>query len=178
MAELQTLARPYAKAVFELAQAAGDSAAWSKALGGLSTLVQAPQVASLIGHPALARGELASLLGDAIGDAASGPVKALLRLLDDNHRLRLLPAVAAQFEAMRAQAESRIEVEITTATTVAPEQAKKLADAVGRRLARTVDISWREDESLLGGAVVRAGDLVIDGSVKGELARLTQAVGG
>lgn len=177
MAELQTLARPYAKAAFELAQQAQMLAGWSQALDGLAALVKLPQVSALIGHPALERGQLPELLAEALGAPATPQVRALLKLLDENHRLRLLPAIAAQFAAMRATAEARIEVDITTAVDVAPEQARRLSEAVGRRLARTVEIHWNKDEHLLGGAVVRAGDLVIDGSLKGELARLSQALG-
>lgn len=177
MAELQTLARPYAKAVFDLARQDQSSVAWSKALGSLSELVTMPGIAGLIGHPALQRDELAGLMAEALGDAATPQVRSLLALLDENHRLRLLPAIGRQFEAMRAQAEQRMGVEIITAVDVDKAQADRLAEAIGKRLARAVEIQWNKDEDLLGGAMIRAGDLVIDGSLKGELQRLSQALG-
>jgi F-type H+-transporting ATPase subunit delta len=187
MAEPSTLARPYAKAIFELARdqgkpgtgrgvAAGGLADWSAMLGGLADAVRDPKVAAAIGHPSIGRGQLADLLIQAMGKSASNESKNLLRLLAEYNRLKLAPIIAEQFEALRAEHESRVEVEILSATPVDKAQQKSLTDAIKKRLDRDVEIEWKTDEKLIAGAVVRAGDLVIDGSVAGELEQLRTAL--
>jgi F-type H+-transporting ATPase subunit delta len=172
MAEPATLARPYAKAVFDLARAEGKLADWSALLGGLAQAVQDPQVAAWIGHPAIGRGQLADTLAKAFGDLATPQVRNLLRLLAEYDRLALAQAIAAQYELLKAEAERRIEVQVTSATPVDAAQQQALADAIRKRLAREVDVEWKTDPALIAGAVVRAGDLVIDGSAAGQLAQL------
>lgn len=176
MAELHTLARPYAKAVFELAQESGQLPAWSAQLAVIAKTIADPQVAALVGHPAVSRGELAGALTGALGKQLTPEGGALLHLLADNNRLQAAGEVALQFEQRRAEAEARADVQIVTAVPVKAPQQKALAAAVGKRLAREVIIDWKTDESLLAGAVVRAGDLVIDGSVRGELERMKSAL--
>lgn len=176
MAELQTLARPYAKAVFELAREEGRFADWSAIVGGLAQAVADPSVASWIGHPAIGRGQLAQTLIEALGARLSPAGANLVRLLGENNRLKLAPAIAEEYEVLRAEAEKRVDVEITTAVAVDAAQQKVLVDAIAKRLARQVEVSWKTDPALLAGAVIRAGDLVIDGSVVGELDRLRQEI--
>ena len=175
MAELSTMARPYAKAIFDLAQQAKTLPAWSEVLSGLAQAVATDEVAGLIGHPGLTRSELGNALVEALPDA-DAPVHNLVRLLAENSRLRLLPAIYAEYEQLRAAAESRIEIRITTASGADDSIKQSLSAAVAKRLQREVSVSRDEDESLIGGAVIRAGDLVIDGSVAGELERMRQAV--
>jgi len=172
MAELSTLARPYAKAVFELARDTSRFGDWSNVLRGLADAVSDPAVAAAIGHPAIGKGQLSQALVEAIGGTIGSDGSNLLRLLIDNGRLKLAPAIASEYEALRAEAEATIDIEITTAAAVAPEQLATLVDAVAKRLQRTLNVTTKVDESLLGGAVIRAGDLVIDGSSVGELERL------
>jgi len=174
MAELLTMARPYAKAVFELARDEGKFADWSALLGGLAQAVRDPAVAQWIGHPAIGRGQLSQILIDALGSRLSPEGANLVKLLGEYNRLVLAPAISDEYETLRAEAEKRVDVEITTAVVVDAAQQKVLADAIAKRLAREVAVSWKTDESLLAGAVIRAGDLVIDGSVVGELDRLRQ----
>lgn len=180
--ELQTLARPYAKAVFEVAHDEKALAPWGEFLASLAAVMRDPKLKSLIGSPALSRDQLADVLIDAFAKSGLTAVpqwqrmRSLLQLLVQNHRLALAPAVAGLYDAMRAQAESRIEVRITSAVKVETQQAGLLSEAIGKRLARSVEIHWDTDAELLGGAVIRAGDLVIDGSLKGELERLSQAL--
>jgi F-type H+-transporting ATPase subunit delta len=176
MAELSTLARPYAKAAFELARDSGRLADWGKTLTALAAAVKAPEVAGFIGHPALFKGDLADVLAKALGGSLGAEGVGLIRLLVENNRLTAAPAIAEQFEHLRAEAESRIDVEITSATDIAPRQKEQLADAISKRLNRDVVMQWKTDESLIAGAVIRAGDLVIDGSVKGELEKLSTAL--
>ena len=176
MADLSTLARPYARAAFELARDAKRLKEWGDALEALAATVKSPDVADLIGHPALAKRDLAEVLAQLVTPVLGEEGRSLVRLLVENNRLKAAPFIAEQFEAMRAEAESRIDVEITSAVPIEPAQQEKLADAVSKRLSRDVVVEWKTDESLVAGAVIRAGDLVIDGSVKGELEKLRTAL--
>ena len=178
MAELSTLARPYAKAVFALAQEEGALAEWSALLSGVATAVRDPLVAKAIGHPAVGRGQLADALIQAMGPAASPQAKNLLKLLSEYNRLKLATEISLQFEALRAEAEKRVDVSISTAAPVDDPQRLALASAVKKKLNRDVNVSWKTDPSLIAGAEIRAGDTVIDGSISGELARLRQALVG
>ena len=178
MAELSTLARPYAKAVFELARDENRLAAWSDLLAGIASAVRDPQVARLIGHPAIGRGQLAEVLIQAMGASATAQAKNLLRLLSEYNRLKLAPAIAQQYEALRAEHERRVDVQITSAATVEAPQREALVAAVKKKLNRDVNVEWKTDPSLIAGAQIRAGDTVIDGSISGELARLRQALVG
>ncbi len=176
MADLSTLARPYAKAVFQLARDIGKLAEWGEALEQLSAAVQSPQIASLIGHPAVNKAELASVLGAAAGEGTGAQGASLVKLLVENKRVQVAPFIAEQFEAMRAEAEARVDVEITTAAETSPRDQEQLADAIAKRLQRDVEVSWKTDETLIAGALIRAGDLVIDGSARGELEKLRTAL--
>jgi F-type H+-transporting ATPase subunit delta len=176
MADLSTLARPYAKAVFQLARDAGRLKEWSAQLAAIASAVADPQLARLIGHPALDRNALAGLLGEALARFLDGEGRALLRLLAENGRLKTARFIAEQYEALRAEAEARVDVQVTSAAPVDPAQQDALASAIRQRLKRDVAIEWKTDESLVAGAVIRAGDLVIDGSVRGELERLATAL--
>lgn len=174
MAELRTLARPYAEAVFELA--GDDLAAWSEALDALAAIAGNEDVAALIGNPRVDDGALAetivAIAGDALKKAGGDRAANLVRLLAENDRLRLLPEIAAQYADLRAAAENRVDVEVRAAGELGEAQRKALAAALEKRLARQVSLSYTIDENLIGGAVIRAGDLVIDGSVRAQLARL------
>ncbi|WP_028080154.1 F0F1 ATP synthase subunit delta [Solimonas soli] len=176
MADYSTTAHPYAKAVFELARDSGGYKAWSDALQAIAALFGDARVAALATNPALSRTDLAAALAQALSGKVPNEAVSLVRLLVENGRLPAIAAIAEQYEALRAEAERRVEVEITSAAPVEPAQQDKLATAVRRKLARDVVISWKTDPALIGGAVIRAGDLVIDGSVTGELERLKTAV--
>lgn len=178
MAELQTLARPYAKAVFQLARDSGSLKEWSARLAAIAAAVQVPETAALIGHPRVTRQMLSDALAQSLGGSIGTEGQGMARLLAENGRLKLAPQIAEQFEALRAEAESRVDVEITSASEVHDAQRSALGAAIGQRLHRQVAIEWKTDESLIAGAVVRAGDLVIDGSVSGELARMKSALAG
>jgi F-type H+-transporting ATPase subunit delta len=178
MAEPSTLARPYAKAVFELARDEGKLADWSALLAGLATAVRDKQVAAAIGHPAVGRGQLADVLVQAMGSKATEQGKNLLRLLSEYDRLKLAPLIAGQYEALRAEHEKRVDVQIVSAAPIDAAQQQALVAAVRKKLNRDVNVEWTTDPSLIAGAQIRAGDTVIDGSISGELARLRQALVG
>lgn len=174
--ELSTLARPYARAIFELAQESHALPAWSQTLRTLAAAVADPGIAALLADPRLSRSEVGEALAASLGGLLDAQARNLVRLAAANNRVTLLPEIAREFEDLRAQAERRVEVAITTAAPVDEALRQKLVQSVRQRLAREVDVSWSIDPALVGGAVIRAGDLVIDGSVSGELGHLRQAL--
>ena len=176
MAERATIARPYARAAFAHAQASKDLASWSKLLGAAAVAAADPRVKRLIGNPHVTSDALVDLLGGLSKQAAGDHGRNFLRALAENRRLAHLPEIAAQFEKLRAEVEGVVDVEVIAAREIAAAQEKKLAAALKRRLGREVRMHTRIDGSLLGGAIVRAGDLVIDGSLRGRLERLGSAL--
>ena len=176
MADRATIARPYARAAFAHAQATKDFGNWSKLLGAAATAAQDSRVARLIGNPHVTGDELVELLGGLSKHAAGESGKNFLRALAANRRLALLPEVAAQFERLRADVEGLVDVRVIAAREIAAPQQKRLEAALAKRLGREVRMHTEIDESLIGGAIVQAGDLVIDGSLKGRLERLGSAL--
>jgi F-type H+-transporting ATPase subunit delta len=176
VADRATIARPYARAAFAHAQDSKDLASWSGLLGAAATAAQDSRVARLIGNPHVTGDELVDLLGGLSKQAAGEGGKNFLRALAANRRLALLPEIAAQFEKLRADVEGVVDVEVIAAREIAAPQQKRLEAALAKRLGRDVRLHTRLDETLIGGAIVRAGDLVIDGSLKGRLERLETAL--
>lgn len=172
MAEIRTAARPYAEAVFELARARDRYARWSEALAALGAVVADPQVAALARDPRVPRERLAALLIDVLGSQLDEEGRNFVRLLVDYRRLPLVPAIRELYEAMRAEAEGRVEVDVRTAFPLEDRQREMLVAALRRRFGREVNLVVTVDPALIGGIEIRAGDLVIDGSVRGRLAAL------
>jgi F-type H+-transporting ATPase subunit delta len=183
MTELATTARPYARAAFAIAGAASQLAKWSAFLGRAAAVVQDPQVLPLIGNPRVPLPELVEFLLQIATDGKPSAEQAVqqrnfLHLLADNRRLKLLPEIAVQFELLRSQAERIAEVEVTSARQLSAEQAKQLQLVLERRLGLSVRLHAQVDKSLLGGAIVRYGDFVVDGSLRGRIERLGAAMSG
>ncbi|HEY0973373.1 MAG TPA: F0F1 ATP synthase subunit delta [Solimonas sp.] len=176
MADISIIARPYAKAVFELARSENKLGEWNDTLRALATVVSNPEVSGLLSHPALTRADLVAVLDKAVGGSVGAEGRSLLKLLVENGRLSAVPSMLSQYEALRAEAESRVDVEITSAAAVEKPQQEALAAAIRKRLGRDVVVGWKTDENLIAGALIRAGDLVIDGSVRGELEKLHTAL--
>lgn len=176
MAAERTLARPYAEAVFDLAQDRGQLVQWSEALTTLTAIVCNDDVAALIGNPGVDDKELAEAIISIAGDALDEHGKNLVKLLADNGRLEVLPAINEQYAHQRALAENRVDVEVTAAIEINDEQQQQLSKSLKRRLNRDISLTFATDPTLIGGAVVRAGDLVIDGSVRAQLSRMQQAL--
>ncbi len=172
MAERATIARPYAKAAFEYARAASAFAEWSQGLKLAADIVADPRVAPLTKSPQWTAADLVSLITDVAGANLNAGMQNFVRVLAENHRLLLLPEIAAHYEVLRSAVENTIDVEVVLAVPLDAAQAEKLKQALSTRLKRQVRMRTSVDATLLGGAVVRAGDLVIDGSLKGRLARL------
>lgn len=176
MAEALTLARPYAKAVFEFAVEHNSLDGWSGMLGAITEAVTHPEMAALLGSPALSGDQQAALVGDACGGRINEKARNLVDALAVNKRLPLMPEVQELFERLRAERQKKVEVEVISAYPLAGEVVDKLAVALKRRLDREVNIHTTVDETLIGGAVIRAGDTVIDGSLKGRLSKLAEAL--
>jgi len=176
MAELITLARPYAKAAFEQALAANTLTAWAEALATAAVVASEPRVAQLIAAPGTTSAGKAETLIGLCGEILPEAVRNFLRVLAENKRLALLPQVHELFLAFKSAQEQSVDLEVASAFEIAPEQASRLADAIGRKLQRTVRVSTTVDKTLIGGVVIRTADLVIDGSVRGRLAKLSEAM--
>ncbi|MGO9932259.1 MAG: F0F1 ATP synthase subunit delta [Steroidobacteraceae bacterium] len=172
MAERATIARPYAKAAFEYARDANAIAAWSRGLKTAAQIVADPRVAALTKSPQCSAADLGGLIADVAGADLDAAMRNFLRLLAENHRLLLLPEIAAHYEELRSAVENTVDVEVISAIPLNAAQQEKLAQALSTRLKRKVRMQNSVDAALLGGAVVRAGDLVIDGSLQGRLQRL------
>lgn len=176
MAELATLARPYANAAFELAKAGDRLAQWSRMLAVLAIASTTDEARALIGKPSLGSEVKAHQLAHAVGDELNDQGRRFVHVLAANKRLELLPEIAAQFEQRKAEAEQVLEVEIVAAVELSDEQTNAYTQALRKRFDQDVDVTVRVDPKLVGGAVVRAGDTVIDGSVRGRLGRLVDAL--
>ena len=176
MAESATVARPYARAAFEFAQGAKALARWGDLLETAAMVVRDARVTALLGNPKVTTLALADFVLDIAGEKADEHGRNFVRLLAQNQRLALLPEIAAQYALLRAAAENTVDVEVVSAIALSEAETEKFARALTRRLNRIVRLHPSVNPSLLGGAVVRAGDFVLDGSLKGKLERLGQSM--
>jgi F-type H+-transporting ATPase subunit delta len=175
MSQALTLARPYARAAFAIARDERDFPAWSQALAFAARVAADPRVAALLGDPRLSHADAVVLLSP---EAANESVARFLALLADNRRLALLPEIAGLYEELRAEAERVVKATVTSAAALPAGELDKIKAALRQRFGREVDVETAVDESLIGGAVIDAGDVVIDGSLKGKLERLQAALAG
>ncbi|MCW8828037.1 MAG: F0F1 ATP synthase subunit delta [Gammaproteobacteria bacterium] len=176
MAENITIARPYAQAIFSLAQEQGDLKGWSEMLQFAAAVAADEDMVAIIDSPRFDSDQLANLFIEICGEKLNAAGKNMIRVLAENDRLSVLPEVAELFEAERAAIEGTIVAEVTSATALNEAQQRSIADALKKRLGRDVTLECQIDESLLGGAIIRAGDVVIDGSVVAKLEKLTAAL--
>ena len=176
MAELATIARPYANAVFEMAKGDGSLDVWSGMLAVLDGITQDERVALLLDTPELPAATKAQKLADIGGDDLNAAGRLFLQALADNDRLGLIGEVREQFETLRAEEQRSLEVEVISAFPLTEQQSNELKNALNRRFDKEITIEARVDESLLGGALIRAGDVVIDGSVRGKLNKLAETL--
>jgi F-type H+-transporting ATPase subunit delta len=184
MADSTTVARPYAKALFDVAKAEQRLPAWSDALQAAAQVLADPNAKRVLASPSLdeqrrvefVRAVSVGLKGAEVFATPQG--QGLLALLAENDRLAVLPEIAAQFDALKAQAENKVKVKMTSATAVDSQVAEQVARALEKRLGRAVELELEVDPSLLAGAVIRAEDMVIDGSVRTRLEQLAAALVG
>jgi F-type H+-transporting ATPase subunit delta len=172
MAEKVTIARPYAKAAFQYARERNAFAAWSELLATASAIVADPQVKRLLSSPRVTPSELVELIAGVVGQNLDENGKNFLSTLAQNRRLGLLPEIAAMYEALRAEIERIADVDVISATELSEPQRARLIAALKTRLQREVRLHVSVDPALIGGAIVRSGDLVIDGTLKAQLDRL------
>jgi len=173
MSQALTVARPYARAAFAAARDESALVAWSDARGKAERVAADPQVAALLPNPELPQAQAVALLAP---EGASESFTRFLSLLAEARRLPQLPEVAALFEELRAEAEHIVRAKVTSAVALPAGELDAIKVALKKRLGRDVVVETAIDESLIGGAVIDAGEVVIDGSLKGKLSRLQTAL--
>ncbi len=184
MADNHTIARPYAEAVFELARSGGDLDRWSAALELGADVLADGRVAKLLANPSLSDADRLRFLTDLFRAADESSVLAgdskegsnFLKLLIEYDRLEVLPEIAEHYDALKDRVENTVDVTVTSATALNEEQKRAIAKALQERLGREVRLATELDENLIGGAVIRAGDVVIDGSLRSRLEGLSNAL--
>lgn len=176
MSDSITIARPYAKAIFEAALAAEKLSQWSKILNNLSIIVSEGQVIQFITNPVTTAEQHIELLMDSLPSAESidaGALYNLIALLAHYKRLLILSDINVLFALMRAEQEKTLTVKVYSYSPLSADQQKQMISALKQRLKREVTLQVIIEKSLLGGAIIQAGDLVIDGSVRGKLNKLS-----
>lgn len=176
MADPITLARPYAKAAFQVALAGNALAEWSRMLGVAATVTEQSAVHSALTDPGRSWQEIAVMFRSLCGEDLNEQVRNLVNLLAENKRLLLLPQIRALFEELKANQERSVDVEFITAFPVSEDASSSLEQALKTRLQREIRLTASVDPTLIGGAVIRAGDQVIDSSIRGKLAKLAETM--
>jgi F-type H+-transporting ATPase subunit delta len=172
MAELSTYARPYAKAAFGFALAAQDLAGWEQQLNTLAAVAGTEKVAAALASPSLTSAQQCALLEGVCGEALSANGRNFLHILAENKRLALLPEISAQFHTLKALQEKAVDVQVVSAFALDSQTEATLVTALAASLQRQVKVNTVVDQTLIGGVVVRTGDVVIDNSVRGRLNKL------
>jgi F-type H+-transporting ATPase subunit delta len=173
MADKTTIARPYAKAAFEEARGENRLGPWSDAIRVGAAVVTDPRVEALLGNPRVTSDQLAQLVSDIAGPQLGDHGANFVRILAENHRLVYLPEISLLFDELKDDAEKIIDVTVTSAAPLDDEQRKTLSTALERKLKRGIRMQCHTDPTLIGGAVLQAGDLVIDGSLRTQLNKIT-----
>ncbi len=176
MAELTTLARPYATAVFNVAKSAGKLALWDEYLQSMAGIAVQEKVQHFLASPSLTAEQKSEAFAKLLGEDVDQEVKNFVSVLAENKRLELLPEISVLFAALKAAQEQSIAVSISAAFDVSEAQVATLTQALKKKLDRDVTLTTEVDKSLIGGAILRAGDTVIDGSVKGRLIKLAESL--
>lgn len=185
MADNNTIARPYAQAAFEVAQETNALEALSESFAAAKTILSDEQVVAFLGRPSLTDAQrlefLQGLFAETVGKGSvfaggSDHGTNFFKLLLENRRVAVLPEIADQFEALKAQIENKVDVVVTAASEISGVQKDAIAKALRERLGREVSIETKIDENLIGGAVIKAGDVVIDGSLRSRLEGLANAL--
>ena len=176
MAEPRTLARPYARAAFEYASKEEALDAWLSELSLISAVVADERVRAMLANPALTTAEQSTAFIDLCGDELGESRQRFVAVLAENRRLGLAAHILELFAQLKAEREQSVNVELVSAFEIPAEVSDRIATALGKRLERDVVVSTHTDSDLIGGVLIRAGDLVIDGSVRGRLNKLAEAL--
>ena len=174
MAELATLARPYAEAAFKHAKETGKSGAWSDALKFLAQVVQDQDMAVIVLNPRVSKERIIQLLLEICQDQVDGQAINLLKLLVENGKLRLLPTISVMFEEFKANDQGYINVDLFSAFALSKAEQNKYVVMLEKQVNKKVNAVVTVDKSLIGGVRAKAGDKVIDGSVSGQLHQLAK----
>ena len=172
MAEISTIARPYAEAAFAQAQAAGTLEKWSGALNALAAAAQAPALQDVLGDPRLSDKQLFELIAGAVGEAPA-EVKNFVQVLIDNNRVQTLAAIRDQFEALKHEQEGVVDAQVISAFPLNDVQTATLVADLEARFKRKVNAQVSVDAALIGGVLITIGDEVVDASVRGKLAAMS-----
>jgi F-type H+-transporting ATPase subunit delta len=172
MADFTTIARPYASAVYKLAQETSALESWGDALALLAAVVSDAAMIKVLDNPEIDKDKKGDMLTHVLSDKLNDQQKNLVKLMAENGRLKSLPEVAEQFEVYRADAEGKVEAEVISAYKLSPEQEKNIIAMLKKKLGREVTLTTSIDETLIGGVLIKAGDTIIDGSMKSRLESL------
>jgi len=175
MSEFVTVARPYAKAAFDFAVEHNSVESWQHMLAFTAAVAENEQMAELLSG-ALAPETLSESFITICGEQLDVNGQNLIKVMAENGRLKVLPDVLKQFIQLRAALEATMEVEVTSASTLSETQLSKISAAMEKRLSRKVKLNCKIDKSVMAGVIIRAGDMVIDGSVRGRLDRLADVL--
>jgi len=176
MAENSTIARPYAQAAFDLAKAKGDLSAWSDMLAFAAMVASDNNMAEAIESPHIKDEDLVSLFLGVCGDKLNNEGQNFIRVLAENKRLNILANIAEVYEQYRAESEGTLDAEVISAFELSDAQQQNLIASLKKRLGRDISLTTRVDDTLIGGAIIRAGDMVIDGTVTRHLEDLTHSL--
>lgn len=175
--ETTTIARPYAEAVFARAEESDKLDLWSEMLSLLAQVVNDTAMAAVIADPLFDRSQLSDLMLEIGGGHLSDEGQNLVKLLVQNGRLAVLPEIAEMYEQLKAESQKILNVYVRSAYALMPAQEKQIAEALKAKLGREIIITSEQDPDLIGGVHIRAGDMVIDGSVQGRLQQLANELG-
>ncbi len=176
MAENTTLARPYAKAIFELAKSSDRMLEWSRTLNFLVEALSTPEMQQLLGSPTIADVQKAFSLYRLFGEPPGEEIRRFIYILAENQRLELLPEVTEDFERRRAEEEKILDVELIAAIQLNDNEVQSFKDALSNRFEQDIELSQTVDPRILGGVVIRAGDSVLDHSLRGKLNKMQEAL--
>jgi F-type H+-transporting ATPase subunit delta len=174
MSEQATLARPYAAAVFKRAKETQATANWSQSLAFMSAVMKNEDMSVVVDNPKVNKHRLSALMLDICQEHLNKENENFLKLLVHNNRLGLLPYIAKLFEAYKAEDEGYVEVEVFTAYALSKEAKQNFTATLEKTLGKKIHMNVTVDKSLIGGVLVRAGDRVIDGSIRGRLQQLAK----
>ncbi|MEN8213236.1 MAG: F0F1 ATP synthase subunit delta [Pseudomonadota bacterium] len=170
--EASTIARPYAEAIFARAKESGSLDQWSEMLDFVASLMQDRAMQQLVKEPGHGKTQIADLIIEIGGGKLTEEERNLVRLLAENGRLQIIPEIAARYESMKDSERGELDVEVATAFPLGEAQQQSIATLLKNKLGREIRITSSEEPALIGGVLIRAGDLVIDSSVQGQLNKL------
>ncbi len=177
MSDFTTAARPYANAVYDIAFETSSLESWGDALANLTTVIADAQMNELLDSPELGKNQKGELVIQVLGDKLTEKQQNLVKLMAENGRLKLMADVLEQFEVARAKAENKIEAEVISAFELSVQQISELVNTLKNKLGCDITLTVTIDESLIGGVIIKAGDTIIDASMKSQLDSLALSLG-